>query len=149
MFYLFHFCHFYDVFKGCFNPKNKSHCIHLVFESCTIQWRLFVSIVSLMVQLSFFNVSATEVFNYPLVVVETTCKFQINQLQNTIQQTTSNMIENTKEKFDSITVKLYDASTSPVFWVVIVAIPNWVRASKDGIVMVIIFPGLLQNEWKS
>ena len=41
------------------------------------------------------------------------------------------------------TVKLYDASTSPVFLAVIVATPNWVRASNVGTVTLMIFPGLL------
>ena len=41
------------------------------------------------------------------------------------------------------TVKPYDASTSPVFFVVIVAIPNCERASNVGMLMLKIFPGLL------
>lgn len=43
------------------------------------------------------------------------------------------------------TVKLYEASTSPVFLVVIVATPNWVKASNVGTLTLIIFPGLLQK----
>lgn len=44
------------------------------------------------------------------------------------------------------TVKLYDASTSPVFLAVIVATPNWVRASNVGTVTLMIFPGLLRQD---
>lgn len=43
------------------------------------------------------------------------------------------------------TVKPYDASTSPVFLVVIVATPNWVRASNVGTLTLKIFPGLLEK----
>ena len=42
------------------------------------------------------------------------------------------------------TVKLYDASTSPIFLVVTVATPNWVKASNVGILTFKIFPGLLK-----
>lgn len=49
------------------------------------------------------------------------------------------------EKFKRNTVKLYDASSSPVFLVVIVATPNWVRASNVGMLTLKIFPGLLQK----
>lgn len=50
-----------------------------------------------------------------------------------------------EENFNSNTVKLYDASTSPIFLVVIVAIPNWVSASNVGMLTLKIFPGLLKK----
>lgn len=45
----------------------------------------------------------------------------------------------------SYTVKLYEASTSPVFIAEIVEVPTWESASKFGVVIPRIFPGLLNH----
>ena len=42
------------------------------------------------------------------------------------------------------TVKLYEASSLPMFLIVTLAVPTWLKASNVGTLMSIIFPGLLK-----
>jgi hypothetical protein len=42
------------------------------------------------------------------------------------------------------TVKLYEASSLPMFLIVTCAVPTWLKASNVGTLMLIIFPGLLK-----
>lgn len=73
-------------------------------------------------------------------------KLQDGKTHHSFTEYFQTSIENAEEKFVKDTVKLYDASTSPVFWVVIVATPNCVSASNVGMMTLMIFPGLLQAD---